>query len=162
MTDARRTRLLMLAGVAALAVAAVLAVLLLTGRSPQGDNGLSSGRPVRASAALSPAAALFGDTVTARVQLDTDTRFVDPSSVRVKGSFAPYREVSRPLVRRQRVGSTEEIVWTTSLRCLGSACVAHKRGKRFAFAPATVTYSVVDRAGAPRSLAVALPGLLVY
>ena len=101
--------LVALAAIGMLAVVGVLAALLLTGRHCAPNNGLSSARPVRAHASLLPAAALFGDTVTARVQLVTDTSFVQPDSLRIRGSFGPYRQVSRPVVERRRVGSTEEV-----------------------------------------------------
>jgi hypothetical protein len=117
---------------------------------------------VRAHAALLPAAALFGDTVTARLQLVTDTSFVQPDSLHVRGRFGPYRQVSRPVVERRRVGSTEQVLWTTKLRCLGNPCVPKKRGKRVTFAPASVSYSIGQGSDASRSLSVAWPSLLVY
>ncbi len=162
MTTARRNRAVAVAAIGVLAVVAVLAALLLTGRTAPANNGLSSARPLRASAALLPAAALFGDTVTARVQIVTNTSFVQPDSLRVSGNFGPYREVSRPVVDRRRVGSTEEVVWTTKLRCLGNPCVPKKEGKRVTFAPASVSYSIGPGSDASRSLSVAWPSLLVY
>jgi hypothetical protein len=161
-TAARRNRVVALAAIGVLAVVGLLAALLLTGRTAPPNNGLSSARPVRATAALQPAAALFGDTVTARVQLVTDTSFVQPDSLRIRGSFGPYRQVSRPVVERRRVGSTEEVVWTTTLRCLGSPCVPKKKGKRVTFSPASVSYSIGEGSDASRSLSVAWPSLLVY
>ena len=151
-----------LAAIGILAVVGVLAALLLTGRTASASNGLSSARPVRATASLLPAAALFGDTVTARVQLVTDTSFVQPDSLHIRGSFGPYRQVSRPVLERRRVGSTEELVWTARLRCLGSPCVPKKNGKRVTFAPASVSYSIGQGSDASRALSVAWPSLLVY
>ena len=162
MSDARRTRTLTLVGLGVLALLVLLAALLVTGRSAPAHNGLTSARPVRVTSALTPAATLFGDTVTARLQVVADTSFVQPASIRVRSNFAPYRQVARPIVESRTVGSTEELVWTATLRCLGSTCVPHKRGKRFAFGPASVSFSIVDRTGPPRSVAVAWPGLLVY
>jgi hypothetical protein len=161
-TAASRNRVVALVAIGVLAVVGLLAVLLLTGSTAPSSNGLSSARPVRATAALLPAAALFGDTVTARVQLVTDTSFVQPDSFRIRGSFSPYRQVSRPVVERRRVGSTEEVVWTTTLRCLGNTCVPKKKGKRVTFAPASVTYAIGQGSDASRSLSVAWPSLLVY
>jgi hypothetical protein len=161
-TAARRNRLVALAAIGLLVVVGVLATLLLTGRTASPNNGLSSARPVRAHAALLPAAALFGDTVTARLQLVTDTSFVQPDSLHVRGRFGPYRQVSRPVVERRRVGSTEQVLWTTKLRCLGNPCVPKKRGKRVTFAPASVSYSIGQGSDASRSLSVAWPSLLVY
>jgi hypothetical protein len=161
-TAGSRNRVVGLVALGVLAVVGLLAALLLTGRTAPSSNGLSSARPVRATAALVPAAALFGDTVTARLQLVTDTSFVQSDSFRIHGSFGPYRQVSRPVVERRRVGSTEEVVWTTTLRCLGNPCVPKKKGKRVTFAPASVTYSIGQGSDASRSLSVAWPSLLVY
>jgi hypothetical protein len=161
-TNARGNRAVALTAIGILAVVGVLAALLLTGRTAPASNGLSSARPVRATASLLPAAVLFGDTVTARVQLATDTSFVRPDSLRIHGSFGPYRQVSRPVLERRRVGSTEEVVWTARLRCLGSPCVPKKNGKRVTFAPASVSYSIGQGSDASRALSVAWPSLLVY
>jgi hypothetical protein len=162
MTAASRNRVAALIAIGVLAIIGLLAAVLLTGRTASSSNGLSSARPVRATAALLPAAAFFGDTVTARVQLVTDTSFVQPDSFRIRGSFSPYRQVSRPVLERRRVGSTEEVVWTTTLRCLANSCVPKRKGKRVTFAPASVTYSIGQGSDAARSISVAWPSLLVY
>ena len=162
MTTGKRNRVVALGAIGVLALVGLLAALLLSGGNVPPNNGLSSAKPVRATAVLVPAAALFGDTVTARVRLVTDTSFVQPASLRIRGSFGPYREVSRPVVERRRVGSTEEVLWTTTLRCLGNPCVPKKEGKRVTFTPARVSYSIGQGSDASRSLSVAWPSLLVY
>src|SRR5262249_52934113 len=96
-------------------IAGVLALLLLTDESAPASSGLSSARPVRATTALLPSAVLFWDTVTARVHLVADTTFVDPTSIRVSGSFAPYREVSTPVLERRPAPTPAELASTPHL-----------------------------------------------
>ena len=82
-----------------------------------------SGLPLKAYVSLSPTVHLFGDTIRARVDVLTDSRLVDPSSIRVHGGFLPYQAVASPTLGRRRVGRLTQLTWTWSLRCLDVRCV---------------------------------------
>lgn len=84
---------------------------------------VGSGLPLKAYVSISPAVHLFGDTIQARVDVLTDSRLVDPASIRVHGGFLPYRPVASPRLDRRRVGRLTQLTWTWSLRCLDAGCV---------------------------------------
>ena len=74
------------AGLVAAAVLAVLAIVVV--RDGAGETETTS-RPrlLRVSGTLSPRILLYGDTLTARVDVTLDRRRVDPGSVAIKASF---------------------------------------------------------------------------
>jgi hypothetical protein len=120
-------------------------------------------RPIRVGAVLSPRTPLFGDTVTARVEFAADTRRVVPGSVRFNGRFAPFRTVATPLVERKGTGTTEYVVWTARVRCLGKACLPTTSEKRVSFPPVRVSYLPVGaEPAAQKSIPVRWPALIVY
>ena len=84
---------------------------------------VGSGLPLKAYVSISPTVHLFGDTIQARVDVLTDSRLVDPSSIRVHGGFLPYQAVASPTLDRRRVGRLTQLTWTWSLRCLDVRCV---------------------------------------
>ena len=150
--------------VAAVVVAGALAVAygVGIGRNGQGDD-LLGGRPIRVDTALAPRTHLFGDTVTARINIATDSRRVDVDSVRIDGSFGAYKVVAPPVVERRTGEATEYVVWRVRLRCLTSACVAGRAGRRFVFPGARVGYSLLDNDGeTARLLSVRWPTLTAY
>jgi hypothetical protein len=120
-------------------------------------------RPIRVGAVLSPRTPLFGDTVTARVDFAADAREVVPGSVRVAGTFAPFRTVAKPLIERKGTGTTEYVVWTARLRCLNKKCLPKQSEKRVSFKPLRITY--LKRGAEPaveESFDVRWPALIVY
>jgi hypothetical protein len=84
---------------------------------------VGSGLPLKAYVSISPIVHLFGDTIQARVDVLTDSRLVDPSSIRVHGDFLPYQPLASPTLDRERVGRLTQLTWTWSLRCLDAQCV---------------------------------------
>src|SRR5207248_10386750 len=99
---------------------------------------------------------LFGDEVTARLDLLFSTAFVSPSSVRVEASFAPYRADVASRSSSQE-GAMTRFSYVFRLSCLTSACLAN--GERVITLPhALVSYSA-PAGGGLRVTRVAWPAL---
>ncbi len=147
------------------AVAAVVLVVVLGAafavaalRRPGQASIRVTGPPVTVQKGLSPREPQFGDTVTATVVAVVDPRRVDPASVRVQTSFAPYRVVSTTRSERQRDGVTIVTV-EHRLHCLEPACVPPGAGGSLRFADAMVEYT---RAGTDTTFSSAWPALRVH
>jgi hypothetical protein len=107
---------------------------------PQGAGSPSLARdPITVKRALSGASALFGDTITAQVDVLTDDALVDPYSVSVAIDLHPYRVVATDVDRRRR-GSVSLLRTVVQLRCLTTECLPRRDGQPFAFKPLGVTY----------------------
>lgn len=84
---------------------------------------VGEGTPLKAYANIVPTVHLFGDTLQAKLAVVADTRWVDPTRLRVSAGFAPYTEVAAPTVLRIHVGRFEQLTWTWTLRCLTAKCI---------------------------------------
>ena len=125
------------------------------------DGGEESGlRPLRARASLSDRIVVFGDTVRAQVDLALDLRHVDPSTVKVRVGFDPWRRVGPPTVTRTDAGSSAHIRMTYVLRCLRQPCVPERDALPFEFDPALVEFH--NRTGGRGSLRAPFPVLTVH
>jgi hypothetical protein len=84
---------------------------------------------------------LFGDPVTARVEVVLNPKRVDPASVELDVDFPPYR-LAAPVVRTERtVRGAMEIGFRYRLMCLRPACRPPVGGtKTFRFDAAVLTY----------------------
>ena len=111
---------LLLVAAAALVLAPVAAADLPV--HPQGSS-IGEGVPLKAYASVQPTVHLFGDELTARLAVVADTKWVDPSRLRVRTSFAPYQPIASPTVLRIHTGRFEQVTWTWILRCVTSPCV---------------------------------------
>jgi hypothetical protein len=136
-------------GLAALAAATVFVlVLLVWGRPGEDENTASPIEPgpvprIQVRTLLTPRTALFGDTVTARVDVALDHDRVDPGSVRIATDFTPWTAISKP-DRMRRAGKTTTHLRTTFvLRCLASVCGPPGRALPYSFDPATITYDTL-------------------
>jgi hypothetical protein len=110
----------LLVAVSALVVAAPAAAQLpvyLSGSS------VGEGTPLKAYATITPTVHLFGDSVTAKIAVIADTKWVDPARVRVTASFTPYEPTRSPTVLRFSVGRFAQVTYTWTLRCISSPCV---------------------------------------
>ena len=82
---------------------------------------LDRAQALEARVVVSPRVVLFGDTVTARVQVALDRARIDPDSLRVETAFAPWQLVRAPQ-RIRRDGDRATYVETVYvIRCLGPA-----------------------------------------
>lgn len=79
--------------------------------------------PLQTTVSISPPVHLFGDTVTARVAVVTDTTRVDPAGVRVTAHFAPYTAIGRPQKVQAGSGRYVRTTWTWKLHCVTAVCV---------------------------------------
>ena len=145
------------------AVMVAAAVVLLFGWRGEGHD-LATGPPIRIKSVLSPQALLFGDSVTAHLNVAADTRRIDTSSVRIEARFGRYRPVAPPTVQRQEIRGAEYISWTATLRCLDLGCLPSDGETRARVGPARVTYSRIedDDVRTTRTIVVRWPPTLVY
>jgi hypothetical protein len=134
------------AAAAAAAVAALAAAGNAVAGLPSYPSGsvIGEGIPFKAYASVTPVVHLFGDEVTARLAVVADTRWVDPSRLRIRTDFAPYTSTRPPVVLRVHAGRFEQMTWTWTLRCIASPCVPRappsERFHVFRFRAAAVDY----------------------
>jgi hypothetical protein len=100
--------------------------------------GIGSGAasPLRVVASLDRSTVLYGDPITAVIEVDYDPGAVDPASIRVDPSFLPYVAASRPVVRRL---GPETIAYRYSLLCLTQACLPARGPRLLRLQPVTAS-----------------------
>ncbi len=136
----------LLAAAAALVLAAPAAA-----RLPVFENGSSVGEglPLKTYATISPSVHLFGDSITAKIAIVADTKWVDPARLQVSTAFAPYEPTKGPTILRLRIGRFAQVTWTWTLRCLTLPCVPRvppsDKFHVFRFHPARITYLQINR-----------------
>jgi hypothetical protein len=141
------------AGLAALALAiALVAVLALR----NGGDATPRGYSIQARATLSPRSVLFGDLLTARIDVTVDPRRLDPDSVRAVSDFTPWEVVGRPVRTREDAGATVLVRTTWTLRCLTAECIPPRDVSALEFDSGRVSF----RGGQP--LEVTWPVLYVH
>jgi len=147
-----RTRIAARVALALAAVAAGLAVVLVAAlRSDTGDDAPPVGRdPIVATAALSPRVALFGDTLTATVDVVVDRSVIDPDGVEVRWSDAAWKPVGAHATQRRDSGSTAFLRTTYVLRCLAQPCVPVRETEEVEFRPARISYTAPSGTGTRR------------
>jgi hypothetical protein len=104
-------------------VLAVLAVLATAAPATAAQPPGQPKNPLHTTVSLSPPVHLFGDTVTARVVVVTDTTRVDPARVRATANFAPYTAIGPPQKVQSGNGRYAQTVWTWKLHCVTAICV---------------------------------------
>jgi hypothetical protein len=108
---------------AAAAVAAVL-VLLLAHRSS--SPAAEPTAPVAVRAAFDQRVAQFGDPVTSRVVVTLDRNAVQPGSLRVTSSVAPFTPLAAATTTRTSSGALETVTITQRLACLTAPCLTRR------------------------------------
>lgn len=94
---------------------------------------------------IDPASHLFGDTVTARLELLVDPAKVDPGSIRVRASFRPYRLAGPPAATRGEAGGVVTLRYHWRLLCLREVCRPRPGAARtFRFPVAGATFRRLD------------------
>ncbi len=150
------------AGLAAAVLAAIVIVVVRDG----GSEAESSSRPrlLRASGTLSPRILLFGDTLTARVDVTLDRRRVDPGSVAIRAPFQAWQRAEKPKVERSDSGDLSHLRTTFVLRCVRQACVPGRDTLPFDFEPARLTFTERTARGRKiqRSTQVRWPRLVLH
>ena len=151
-------RRLVVAVVALVALGGLAAVLVLRD-DDSSTEALDRAQPLEARVVVSPRVVLFGDTVTARVQVALDRARIDPDSLRVDAEFTPWQLVRAPQ-RIRRDGARATYVETVYvIRCLGSPCVPLRASSSREFEAVKLTYSRVG--GGQESTEVRWPVLVV-
>jgi hypothetical protein len=89
---------------------------------PSGS-AVGEGTPFKAYASITPVVHLFGDTLQAKLAVVADSRWVDPTRLRVRAGFAPYTPTGAPTMLTLHIGRFEQLTWTWHLRCLTARCV---------------------------------------
>jgi hypothetical protein len=87
---------------------------------------------------------LFGDSLTAQVDVLLDRAFVKPESVQVKENFAPFRVQD---VRRERedLADTTHLKFVYRLDCLRrEPCLPDEEGRRYELPEVRVSYVVTE------------------
>jgi hypothetical protein len=137
-----------------LVLPALGACLLLAGPAaatvptyPSGS-ALGEGVPLKAYATVTPQVQLFGDVITARLAVVSDTKLVDWRRLHVATDFHPYVALHEPVVRELQIGRFAQTTWTWTLRCISAGCVPHSpptdRLRVFHFQTIHVSYSTLQ------------------
>lgn len=96
---------------------------------------------IEARGVLTPRIALFGDTITARIEVTLDRNRVDPDSVRISADFSPWVPVEDPEQTRRDGETTTYLQTSFVLRCATDPCVPRTQTAQLEFDPARVTHS---------------------
>jgi hypothetical protein len=153
----RRPAIIVL-GVAAAAGIVTLIVALTTAPGPRPPALPASG--ILADVAVNPQSAYVGDALVARIDVLVDRRRIDPSTLAVRGSFAPY-VAGAPSIERRDVGDASRVKHTLRLRCEVRPCLPpdpERSGRRTFVLPALrVLFRRTD--GSNGSVLLPLPAL---
>lgn len=91
---------------------------------------------------VEPASHLFGDPVTASVEILIDPARVNQSSVRLRTSFEPYRPTAPPRIERRETRGLVSLRYRYRLLCLRAACRPRAgRARQFRFKPAQIVFT---------------------
>jgi hypothetical protein len=135
-------------GAVVLVAAAVAAVGIEAGWF-RSERTLARDERISANAFISPRTHMFGDPVTARLDLVFSRIFVPVESVHVKAAFTPYVLGSSTRTRTDH-GKTTRLTYVYRLTCLRQACLpADERTTKLP--PAVVSYSIPGFGGPSHS-----------
>jgi hypothetical protein len=126
--------------VAAVVVAAAAAAVLLTTLGGRSSAAEAPKHGIGVVAAITPRAALFGDTLEARLDVLIDSRVVNPKSLKLLAEYGLYAPVAPPRVARSRVGELTRVVYLTHLQCLTLQCYGGSR-RYVQFPPARLVFT---------------------
>lgn len=137
-----RRLLLLLAAAVALGV---VAGLLLQSRDDRSSRQ-PRGRTMTISTSVQPRVQLFGDPVTARIDLLFDRRRVLPASnkIRIDAPFRPYELVGEPKLEHAESGDLVHLRYTYRLLCLDRRCASGGPRTDVQLPPVRVFYSLAD------------------
>ena len=110
---------------AVVSAAALVAVLVAIGhRGGEAEKPLlPPGQALKVDGAISPSVSLFGDTLTARVEVVLNRARIDPDDVQLKTAFAPYERVGPVNREREDVAGETRLSYSIPLRCDEFACL---------------------------------------
>lgn len=157
-------RVLVALVLAALVAAGAIVLLRDTGGRDVADPSASlptRGGPLAADTAVTPRVVLFGDTVSASVDVTFDPRLVVADSVRFAPKFASWGAVAPPVSIRRTSAETAHLRTTYTLRCIISPCVPQRSTASLEFDPVRVTYRRTNGAK-PETAEARWPVLVVH
>jgi hypothetical protein len=99
---------------------------------PIGSEGIA------ARTSISPRGELFGDNLTARLDLLIDREVIDPATITIETDFKPFRETREPRLERTDHERLTRLRYFVSLECLTDACAPRSTRKEVKFEPAQV------------------------
>jgi hypothetical protein len=145
-------------GIAGAAGIVTLIVALTTAPGPRPPALPASG--ILADVAVNPQSAYVGDTLIARVDVLVDRRRIDPSTLSVRGSLAPY-VAGPPSIERRDVGDASRVTHTLRLGCDVRPCLPPdpERGGRRTFVLPGLQLQFRRTDGSRDSLLLPLPAL---
>jgi hypothetical protein len=138
-----------------LAALAAGAALLLAAALHDGGPSLARVEAVEAAGTLAVEGRRFGDPVVGRLDVLVPNRQVDPESVSLDASFAPFALAAPPVDSRVANGGTTLVRYRFVLECLEEACLPRNVGDGLVLAPATVRFT--ERSGRPGSVTAGWP-----
>lgn len=113
------------AALAALVVLLLAVAGVLVWRAWNADDQRALSEPIAMNATLAPAQHLFGDPVTARVEAILDAKRIDPATVKVRVSFAPYRPLRAPRRVETTAGAITRVQFDYLLGCMTYRCLPY-------------------------------------
>jgi hypothetical protein len=129
---------------AAVAVGAVAGLLVLERGDGEQSERFGLGRTLQIRTSLEPRVHLFGDPVTAHVDLLFDQSRVEPNSIVVDAVFRPYERIGRERRENSDVGDTVRMRISYALQCLARACAPGAPRREIRFPPVRVLYLLAD------------------
>src|SRR5207244_4121611 len=116
---------------AALIVGLALALIAVAGFTQTRSEPAPPPPPgIVARGTLSPRVLLFGDPLTARIDILLDHSRIDPDLVRLQSPFPPFVPLSETSSRRDG-GDVTELRYTITLQCLSLECLPPILRKRY-------------------------------
>jgi hypothetical protein len=129
---------------AAVATGVIVGVLVLGRGSNETPAPSRFDQTVSIRASLEPRVHLFGDPVTAHIDLRLDKRRVRPENIVVDALFRPYEQVAPVRRERRDVGDTVLMRFSYPLQCLARACAPGAQRRQIRFPPIRVQYVLRD------------------
>lgn len=116
--------------------------------------------PVVVLATRVPRTHLFGDRITATVELSVNPALADPRSVRLATTFTPYRLVAPVAQSSERADGRVLLRYSYALQCVEGACLPDVLDEPFRLPPARAHY-VPRGGGDEQRISVSWPPLSV-
>jgi hypothetical protein len=129
---------------AALAVGTIVGVLALGRDQDESRSPSRFDRTISVRTSLEPRVHLFGDPITAHIDLRFDKRRVRPDNIVLDALFRPYEQVGPERRRRLDVGETARLRISYPLQCLARACSPGGPRRQIRFPPLRVQYVLRD------------------
>jgi len=139
-----RRKLAWAAAVAIVGAATVVAVVTLREEKDVKGPVLTTDL-IAVRADVTPHEHLFGDRLTARVDVLLDRAFVKPETVRVVENFAPFRLAGHVKRGREDLGDTTHLTFSYPLVCRrGGPCLPREESRTYQLPEVRVSYIVTE------------------